>query len=56
MQRCAFPKTIKGANPLKILAALQKTIPAVLLESRISESAAQTFGPREVILSAYPAC
>jgi superfamily II DNA/RNA helicase len=40
-------------NPLKVLAILQKNIAAELLESHIAESAAHTFGPREVILSEY---
>ena len=40
-------------NPLRILAVLQKNIPAELLESHLVESSAQTFGPREVILSEY---
>lgn len=40
-------------NPLKVLALLQNNIPSELLESHISESAAHTFGPREVILSEY---
>jgi superfamily II DNA or RNA helicase len=43
----------QGVNPLKILAALQKTVPDEFLKEHISESAAQTFGPREVILSEY---
>jgi len=42
-----------GANPLKILAILQKNIAPELLESHFAESAAHTFGPREVILSEY---
>lgn len=47
-------KKLKGEiNPLKILAVLQKNIPAALLESHITESAAKTYGPREVILSEY---
>jgi len=46
--------TIKqGANPLQMLGVLQKNIPAELLEAHIAESAAHTFGPREVILSEY---
>jgi len=40
-------------NPLKVLAILQKNIASELLESHIAESAAHTFGPREVILSEY---
>lgn len=40
-------------NPLKVLALLQNNIPEEFLESHIAESAAHTFGPREVILSEY---
>jgi len=40
-------------NPLRILAVLQKNIANELLESHFAESAAHTFGPREVILSEY---
>lgn len=40
-------------NPLKVLALLQNNIPNEFLESHIAESAAHTFGPREVILSEY---
>jgi superfamily II DNA/RNA helicase len=43
----------QGANPLKMLAALQKNIPSEFLESHLSESAAKVGGPREVILSEY---
>ncbi len=46
----------KSQNPLKILAILQKNIPSELLKEHISESAAQTFGQREVILSEYLIC
>ncbi len=46
----------QGANPLKILGVLQKTIPAEFLKEHIAESAALTFGPREVILSEYLVC
>ncbi len=42
-----------GPNPLKVLALLQNNIPDELLESHFAESAAHTFGPREVILSKY---
>jgi len=42
-----------GINPLKLLAVLQKNIPSEFLKEHISESSAQTFGPREVILSEY---
>lgn len=38
---------------LKVLAALQTTIPSELLQEHIAESAASTHGPREVILSEY---
>ncbi|MFA4880830.1 MAG: helicase-related protein [Candidatus Doudnabacteria bacterium] len=40
-------------SPLKVLGLLQNNIPAEFLESHIAESAAHTFGPREVILSEY---
>jgi superfamily II DNA/RNA helicase/HKD family nuclease len=40
-------------NPLRVLAILQKNIADELLESHFAESAAHTFGPREVILSEY---
>jgi len=40
-------------SPLKILAVLQKNIAPELLKEHLSESAAQTSGPREVILSEY---
>lgn len=40
-------------NPLKVLTLLQNNIPEEFLESHIAESAARTFGPREVILSEY---
>ncbi len=47
-------KELKNAvNPLKILVILQKNIPLEFLREHISESAVQTFGPREVILSEY---
>jgi len=42
-----------GLNPLRILGVLQKNIPSDLLKEHIAESAAQTSGPREVILSEY---
>ena len=42
-----------GINPIKILARLQKNISNDFLKSHFSESAAQTIGPREVILSEY---
>lgn len=40
-------------NPLKVLALLQHNVPNEFLESHVAESAAHTFGPREVILSEY---
>jgi superfamily II DNA/RNA helicase len=40
-------------NPFGILAVLQKNIPSDLLKEHITESSAQTSGPREVILSEY---
>lgn len=40
-------------SPLKILAVLQKNVAPELLKEHLSESAAQTSGPREVILSEY---
>lgn len=51
----ALGKEIKTGkpNPLKVLALLQKNIPDELLKSHVAESAAHTFGPREVILSEY---
>lgn len=51
----ALQKHIKehGAKPLRIIALLQKHIPAELLETHVSESTAKTSGPREVILSEY---
>jgi len=42
-----------GLNQLKIMAVLQKNISEELLREHYAESAAQTFGPREVILSEY---
>ena len=42
-----------GINTLKIVGVLQKNIPQTLLKGHIAESAAKTFGPREVILSEY---
>jgi hypothetical protein len=51
----ALQKEIKenGFNPLRVLGILQTHIPSALLEGHIAESAAQTFGPHEVILSEY---
>ena len=43
----------KGPQTLRIIGVLQKHIPAELLESHAAESTAQTFGPREVVLSEY---
>ena len=43
----------KTINPLRILAVLQKNIAPEFLQEHLSESAAQTSGPREVILSEY---
>lgn len=43
----------KTINPLTILAVLQKNIASEFLKEHLSESAAQTSGPREVILSEY---
>ncbi len=42
-----------GLNPFKILGVLQENISTDLLKEHIAESAAQTSGPREVILSEY---
>lgn len=51
----ALNKELKSGkpNPLKVLGTLQNNIPQEFLESHIAESAAHTFGPREVILSEY---
>ena len=51
----ALKKEIKNdkPNPLKVLAILQINIPDEFLKSHISETAARTSGPREVILSEY---
>ena len=43
----------KGVNPLKILAVLRMNIPSEFLTQSAVQSAAQIFGPREVILSEY---
>ncbi len=43
----------KGVNPLKILAILKMNIPAEFLQEAAFQTAAQIFGPREVILSEY---
>lgn len=51
----ALNKETKTGKPnrLRMLALLQNNIPDEFLESHISESAAHTQGPREVILSEY---
>jgi len=43
----------KGVQPLRILAILRMNIPSEFLKKPAAQSAAQTFGPREVILSEY---
>ena len=43
----------RDTGSLKVIALLQKEIPAELLETHVAESAARTSGPREVILSEY---
>ncbi len=43
----------KETNPLKILARLKTTIAPEFFKETLAESAAQTSGPREVILSEY---
>lgn len=43
----------KETNPLKILAKLKTNIASEFFKEPIAESAAQTSGPREVILSEY---
>ncbi len=42
-----------GMSQFRLLAALQKNIPSALLKEHMSRGAAQTAGPREVILSEY---
>ena len=42
-----------GVDSRKIIGVLQVNIPSSLLQAHIAENAAQTFGPREVILSEY---
>jgi len=51
----ALEKELKTGqpNPLKVLGILQNNIPDEFLQSHIAESAAHTFGQREVILSEY---
>jgi hypothetical protein len=46
-------KLSKGVNPIKILGILRKNIPSEFFKEPAAESAAQTAGPREVILSEY---
>lgn len=43
----------KELNPVKILGILKKNIPSEFFKETAAESAAQTSGPREVILSEY---
>lgn len=43
----------KELNPIKILGILKKNIPSEFFKETMAESAAQTLGPREVILSEY---
>lgn len=43
----------KGVNPLKILAVLRVHIAPEFFKETMAETAAQTAGPREVILSEY---
>jgi hypothetical protein len=43
----------KDLNPIKILGRLRKNIPSEFFKETAAESAAQTSGPREVILSEY---
>ena len=43
----------KRINPLRILAILKMNIPSEFLRETITQSLAQTSGPREVILSEY---
>ncbi|MCD6568495.1 MAG: helicase, partial [Dehalococcoidia bacterium] len=43
----------KELNPLKILGILKRNIPSEFFKETMAESAAQTSGPREVILSEY---
>ena len=43
----------KELNPIKILGILRKNIPSEFFKETAAESAAQTSGPREVILSEY---
>ena len=43
----------KELNPIKVLGILKKNIPSEFFKETMAESAAQTSGPREVILSEY---
>ena len=43
----------KEINPIKILGILKKNIPSEFFKETMAEGAAQTSGPREVILSEY---
>ena len=43
----------KEINPIKVLGILKKNIPSEFFKDTVAESAAQTSGPREVILSEY---
>ncbi|MBI2251663.1 MAG: helicase [Armatimonadetes bacterium] len=43
----------KGVNPLKLLGILRTNIASEFFKETIAESSAQTYGPREVILSEY---
>jgi len=43
----------RETNPMRILAILRKNIPSEFLKPTVAETAAQTSGPREVILSEY---
>ena len=40
-------------DPLKMLSVLRRGIPHEFFKEHISETAAETYGPREVILSEY---
>jgi len=47
-------KVLNGeTDPLKILAKLKINVSEEFFKETLAESAAQTFGPREVILSEY---
>jgi superfamily II DNA or RNA helicase/HKD family nuclease len=47
-------KTLAGqTDPLKILGILKTNVPAAFFKDTMAENTAQTFGPREVILSEY---